>query len=63
MMRGDRVRVKLLPNLPDMKESYRGRIGTVVEHSEPGGVIMVEFGDETIAHPFTAEELDKIEEE
>jgi hypothetical protein len=63
MVRGDRVRVKLLANLPDIEKPYRGRIGTVVEHSEPGEVIMVEFGDETIAHPFLAVELDKIDEE
>jgi hypothetical protein len=63
MMLGDRVRVKLLADLPDFEKPYRGRIGTVVAHSEPGEVIMVEFGDETIAHPFLAAELDKIKEE
>lgn len=66
MRRGDRVRVKLLanpPDMPDMLEHYRGWIGTVVAHNEPGEVIMVEFGDETAAHPFLAADLDKIEEE
>ncbi|MDR3746644.1 MAG: hypothetical protein P4M04_00545 [Acidobacteriota bacterium] len=63
MMLGDRVRVKLLANLPDTEKPYRGMIGTVVAHSEPGEVILVEFGYETITHQFLAADLEKIEEE
>ncbi len=63
MKLGDRVRVKLLADLPSVEKPYRGRIGTVVEHSEPGEVILVEFGNERITHQFLAADLDKIEEE
>ena len=63
MMRGDRVRVKLLAKLPDMDKLYRGSIRTVVVHSEHGEVIPVEFGDEVITHQFLADDLDKIKEE
>ena len=61
MKRDDKVRVKLLANLPDVEKSYRGRIGTVIADSEPGEVILVEFDGEVTIHQFLDADLEKLD--
>jgi hypothetical protein len=54
---GDQVRVKKLANVDN---SHRNRLGTVVEDSEPGEVVLVEFEDEAVCHQFLEDDLDKL---
>jgi hypothetical protein len=61
MKRGDKVRVKLPENPPDMEKSYGGWIGTVVADSEPGASVTVEFEEEPGTHEFLFADLEKIE--
>ncbi len=60
MNRGDKVRVKLPANPPDMEKSYGDWIGTVLADSGPDGVVQVEFDEEPGTHQFQATDLEKI---
>lgn len=57
MKTGNKVRVKLLAKVD---REFQGRLGTVIQDSEPGEVVVVEFDDEAVAHQFLAEDLERL---
>jgi hypothetical protein len=57
MKRGDPVRVKLQARA---ENEFRGKTGTVDADSALGGVVLVSFDDEAVAHQFLAEDLEVI---
>jgi len=67
MKRGDKVRVKLPANPPDMEKNYGGWIGTVMADSAPGEMVQVRFEEELDegpgTHQFQADDLEKIEDQ
>ena len=61
MNRGDKVRVKLSANPPDTEKYYGGWVGTVVADSGAGGMVTIEFEEETGTQQFLFADLEKIE--
>jgi TIR domain len=57
MKLGDRVRVKLQARV---ENEFRGKTGTIDANVAPGGVVLVSFDDEAVAHQFLAEDLELI---
>ncbi|MGA2371605.1 MAG: hypothetical protein ACLPPV_03060 [Candidatus Korobacteraceae bacterium] len=66
MKRGDKVRVKLPANPPDMEKNYGDWVGTVVADSAPGEMVQVKFEEEfdevSDTHQFQESDLEKIED-